>query len=113
MDAKDELRVAQLRGEGFGYKSIAKEVGVTIDQVKYYCRKNDFTGNRSQIDVDEFPDINEIKKSEMNYRLSKMMVDYLYQVKVISTHERTNAIKRLLAYYEPIVGRLEADHGKK
>ncbi|ERK34949.1 hypothetical protein I131_13370 [Enterococcus faecium CRL1879] len=103
MDAKDELRVAKLRGEGFGYKSIAKEVGVTVDQVKYYCRKNDLTGNRSKIDVDEFAEINEIKKSEMNYRLSKMMVDYLYQTKVISTRERTNAIKRLLAYYEPIV----------
>lgn len=113
MDAKDELRVAKLRGEGFGYKSIAKEVGVTVDQVKYYCRKNDLTGNRSKLDVDEFAEINEIKKSEMNYRLSKMMVDYLYQAKVISTRERTNAIKRLLAYYEPIVGQLEADHGKK
>ncbi|HFI0081495.1 TPA: hypothetical protein ACGORC_000882 [Streptococcus suis] len=48
----------------------------------------------------------------MDYRLSKMMVDYLLSSGVISKRERKAAINRLLKVYEPIIGTLEAEHGK-
>ncbi|GED80605.1 hypothetical protein FC62_GL001062 [Amylolactobacillus amylotrophicus DSM 20534] len=54
----------------------------------------------------------QIKKSEMDYRLSKMMVDYLHSSGVIGKREHKAAINRLLKVYEPIIGTLEAEHGK-
>ncbi len=48
----------------------------------------------------------------MDYRLSKMMVDYLHSSGVINKRDHDKVIKRLLKVYEPLIGMLEAEHGK-
>ena len=60
----------------------------------------------------EAAEMTQIKKSEMDYRLSKMMVDYLHSSGVINKRDRDKAINKLLKVYEPIIGMLEAEHGK-
>lgn len=39
-----ELKVIELRKKGLGYKTIADEIGVTKDRVKYYSKKNQLSG---------------------------------------------------------------------
>lgn len=41
-----------------------------------------------------------------------MMVDYLHSSGVINKRDRDKAINKLLKVYEPIIGMLEAEHGK-
>ncbi len=39
--------VIKRRNSGFGYASIAKEIGLTKDAVVAFCRRNGLTGNRT------------------------------------------------------------------
>ncbi|MGX7257725.1 hypothetical protein RV04_GL001486 [Enterococcus hermanniensis] len=73
------------------------------------------TGNRTNWNVKqaiEAAEVTQIKRSEMDYRLSKMMVDYLYSSGIINKREHAMAINRLLNLYQPIIGQLESEYGK-
>ena len=115
MDTPTKQNVIDLRNEGVGYKRIADQLGVSINSVKSFCRSKGLTGNRTNWNAKqalEAAEVTQIKKSEMDYRLSRMMVDYLHSSGVICKCEYKAAINRLLKVYEPIVGTLEAEHGK-
>jgi len=43
------LTIIELREKGMGYKLIAKELGVTRDQVRGYCRREGLTGTKGHI----------------------------------------------------------------
>ena len=40
-------KIAELREQGYGYRSIAFFVNESRDSVRNYCRKNELTGRRS------------------------------------------------------------------
>lgn len=115
MDTPTKQKIIDLRNEGVGYKRIADQLGVSLNTVKSFCRSKGLTGNRTNWNVKlalEAAEVTQIKKSEMDYRLSKMMVDYLHSSGVINKRDHDKAINRLLKVYEPIIGMLEAEHGK-
>lgn len=110
-----KLKIIDLRNEGFGYKRIADQLDVSLNTVKSFCRAKGLTCNRTNWNPRlalEAAEVTQIKKSEMDYRLSKMMVDYLHSSSVINKRDRDKAINKLLKVYEPIIGMLEAEHGK-
>ncbi|HFU6099017.1 TPA: hypothetical protein ACGPDI_002177 [Listeria monocytogenes] len=112
MDTPTKQKIIDLRNEGVGYKRIADQLDVSV---KSFCRSKGLTGNRTNWNARqalEVAEVTHIKKSEMDFRLSKMMVDYLQSSGVISKREHTAAINRLWKFYEPIIGTLEAEHGK-
>ena len=41
--------VIKRRNSGFGYASIAKEIGLTKDAVVAFCRRNGLTGNMAAV----------------------------------------------------------------
>ncbi len=43
-------RICKLRADGFGYKAIANEVGLSRDIVRNFCRKNGLNGHLAQTD---------------------------------------------------------------
>ncbi|MBF6977388.1 hypothetical protein IFO72_09005 [Streptococcus macedonicus] len=115
MDNEQKHTVVELRKQGCGYKKIAAHLGVTSDAVKYFCRKNDLAGNRSKSAAlyNPIPDeIEKLRKNEMDYRLGKMMADYLSHQKLMSKKEYKQTITRLLNRYEPILSALENEHNK-
>lgn len=115
MDTPTKQKIIDLRNEGVGYKRIADQLDVSVNSVKSFCQSKGLTGNRTNWNARqalEVAEVTHIKKSEMDYRLSKMMVNYLQSSGVISKRENTAAINRLLKFYEPIIGTLEAEHGK-
>lgn len=115
MDTPTKQKIIDLRNEGGGYKRIADQLDVSLNTVKSFCRAKGLTGNRTNWNPRlalEAAEVTQIKKSEMDYRLSKMMVDYLHSSGVINKRDRDKAINKLLKVYEPIIGMLEAEHGK-
>lgn len=46
MNQKQQDEIRRLRNQGIGYKKIASELEVSIDAVKYFCRKNGLTGTK-------------------------------------------------------------------
>lgn len=115
MDTPTKQKIIDLRNMGVGYKSIAKHLDVSVNSVKSFCRSRGLTGNRTNWNSKqaiEASEVAQIKKSEMDYRLSKMMVDYLHALGVVDKREYMSAINRLLDLYKPIVGKLEAEYGK-
>ena len=46
MTQDQKARIAQLRQQKIGYASIAKELSLSINTVKAYCRRNDLAGTR-------------------------------------------------------------------
>ncbi|HFU3862567.1 TPA: hypothetical protein ACGPAZ_000198 [Streptococcus suis] len=95
-----KLSIYKMRG--VGYKRIADQLGVSLNTVKSFCRSKGLTGNRTNWNAKlalEAAEVTQIKKSEMDYRLSKMMVDYLYESGVINKRDRDKAINRLLRVY--------------
>ena len=44
MNINEETRVVKLRNKGLGYRSIANELGLTRDKVRYYCKKSGISG---------------------------------------------------------------------
>ncbi|WP_285023180.1 hypothetical protein [Lactococcus garvieae] len=102
MDTPTKQKIIDLQNEGVGYKRIADQLGVSLNTVKSFCRSKGLTGNRTNWNaklVLEAAEVTQIKKSEMDYRLSKMMVDYLYESGVINKRDRDKAINRLLRVY--------------
>lgn len=50
MDEFQKKRIGELRADGFGYKAIANEVGLSRDIVRNFCRKNGLNGHLAQTD---------------------------------------------------------------
>ena len=44
MTQSEREKITYLRGEGFGYKAIASRLGLPLDTVKSFCRRNGLTG---------------------------------------------------------------------
>ncbi|MDE8064176.1 helix-turn-helix domain-containing protein [Erysipelothrix rhusiopathiae] len=115
LDNAQKHTIAKLRKKGHSYKQIADHLGVKPESVRYYCRKNDLAGNRTTTAslYNPIPDeIQKLRKNEMDYRLGKMMADYLLHQKLMSKKEYKQTIIRLLKRYEPILGALESEYGK-
>ena len=116
IDSNQKSKMAYLRGQGFGYKRISKALGIPVATVKYHCRKNGFTCNQPKNEVSKTIEINEeiqnLRQAEMDYRLSKMMADYLLSQKIITKRIHKVTIKKLIEKYEPILGSLENEYGK-
>lgn len=45
MTENQKTRIAGLRAKGMGYGSIAQELGIPVNTIKSYCRRNDLGGN--------------------------------------------------------------------
>lgn len=43
MNETIKLKIAELRNQGLGYKTISLQLGIHVNSVKYYCRKNHLT----------------------------------------------------------------------
>ena len=41
MTNEEKSKIAVLRGQGYGYKKIAQQLGLSVDTVKAHCRRND------------------------------------------------------------------------
>lgn len=46
MTQEQKTRIAQLRQQNIGYASIAKELSLSVNTVKAFCRRNDLSGTR-------------------------------------------------------------------
>lgn len=46
MNQNQQDEIKRLRNQGMGYKRIASELEISIDAVKYFCRKNGLTGTK-------------------------------------------------------------------
>lgn len=44
MNETQEMKIKELRDQGLGYKRIANQLNLSVDAVKYFCRKNNLTG---------------------------------------------------------------------
>ena len=51
MTLEQKKQIAQRREQNLGYASIAKEMGLSVNTIKAYCRRNDLSGNRSLSDT--------------------------------------------------------------
>ena len=47
MTQEQKARITQLRQENVGYASIARELSLSINTVKAFCRRNDLAGTRN------------------------------------------------------------------
>ena len=48
MTQEQKTRITQLRQQNTGYASIARELGLSVNTVKAFCRRNDLSGTRDQ-----------------------------------------------------------------
>lgn len=48
MTQEQKTRITQLRQQNVGYASIARELSLSINTVKAFCRRNDLSGTRDQ-----------------------------------------------------------------
>lgn len=44
MNLEQKQKITNLRNQGFGYKRIANHLCLSVDAVKYYCKKSGLTG---------------------------------------------------------------------
>ena len=44
LNEEQKKQIAALRKQGSGYKKVAQILDISVDSVKYYCRKNALTG---------------------------------------------------------------------
>ena len=51
MTLEQKNQIAQMREQNLGYASIAKEMGLSVNTIKAYCRRNDLSGNRPLSDT--------------------------------------------------------------
>ena len=51
MTLEQKNQIAQMREQNLGYAYIAKEMGLSVNTIKAYCRRNDLAGNRSLSDT--------------------------------------------------------------
>ncbi|GFH40274.1 helix-turn-helix domain-containing protein [Lactococcus insecticola] len=115
MEETQRKQIETLRHEGLGYKRIAKELNISVNTVKSFCRQNDLTGvmvERTKSVTNNIPDeVKQLKQAEMDYRLSKVMVDYLCHEGLITKREEKLITTRLVKQLNPLLGILEESHG--
>ena len=51
MTLEQKNQIARMREQNLGYACIAKEMGISVNTIKAYCRRNDLSGNRSLSDT--------------------------------------------------------------
>ncbi len=51
MTQEQKKQIARMREQNLGYACIAKEMGISVNTIKAYCRRNDLSGNRSLSDT--------------------------------------------------------------
>lgn len=51
MTLEQKSQIARMREQNLGYAYIAKEMGLSVNTIKAYCRRNDLSGNRSLSDT--------------------------------------------------------------
>ena len=51
MTQKQKRRITEMRKQNLGYAYIAKELDISLNTVKAFCRRNDLAGNRSTTDT--------------------------------------------------------------
>ena len=51
MTLEQKSKIARMREQNLGYAYIAKEMGLSVNTIKAYCRRNDLSGNRSLPDT--------------------------------------------------------------
>ena len=51
MTLEQKNQIARMREQNLGYACIAKEMGLSVNTIKAYCRRNDLSGNRSLPDT--------------------------------------------------------------
>ena len=51
MTLEQKNQIARMREQNLGYAYIAKEMGISVNTIKAYCRRNDLSGNRSLSDT--------------------------------------------------------------
>ncbi|MDT2804862.1 MULTISPECIES: hypothetical protein [Enterococcus] len=51
MNETQEMKIKELRNHGVGYKRIANQLNLSVDAVKYFCRKNNLTGTSAPMFV--------------------------------------------------------------
>ena len=116
LDSNQKSKIAYLRKQGFGYKRIAAALDLPVATIKYHCRKNGFKGKEIETVKPRIKEISrevqKIKQAEMDYRLTRMMVDYLLAQKLITKRVHKATIKNLIEKFEPILGSLEHEYGK-
>ena len=48
MTSEQKLMIEEYRRNGIGYKQIAKDVGISVNSVKTYCRRNNLRSDDLQ-----------------------------------------------------------------
>ncbi|MDR0879177.1 MAG: helix-turn-helix domain containing protein [Clostridioides sp.] len=117
MNDKEKNDIVKLRNEGYGYKKISNILGISPNTIKSFCRKNNLSGVMGKTDKERSKDdlpvqVKEIKQSELDYRLSKIMLDYLEQEGLLTEREGKAITSRLVKRYGSILGILEEQYGK-
>jgi DNA invertase Pin-like site-specific DNA recombinase len=51
MTQEQKRRITEMRKQNLGYAYIAKELDISLNTVKVFCRRNDLAGNRSTTDT--------------------------------------------------------------
>ena len=51
MTQEQKRQITEMRKQNLGYAYIAKELDISLNTVKAFCRRNDLAGNRSTTDT--------------------------------------------------------------
>ncbi len=51
MTQEQKKQITEMRKQNLGYAYIAKELDISLNTVKAFCRRNDLAGNRSTTDT--------------------------------------------------------------
>lgn len=69
---QQKLMIAELRNNGIGYQTIADQLSLSKDQVRYYCKRNSLAGNKGSNKLHKDRELNFIKSLKSNN------IDYEY-----------------------------------
>lgn len=69
---QQKLMIAELRNNGIGYQTIADQLSLSRDQVRYYCKRNNLAGNKGSNKLHKDRELNFIKSLKSNN------IDYEY-----------------------------------
>ena len=72
MTEQQKLMIAELRNNGIGYQTIADQLSLSRDQVRYYCKRNSLTGNKGSNKLHKDRELSFIKSLKSNN------IDYEY-----------------------------------
>lgn len=66
MTEEQKLMITGLRNNGIGYQTIANQLNISRDQVRYYCKRNNLTGNKGSNKLHKDRELNFIKSLKSN-----------------------------------------------